>query len=265
MKRTLLSLILVLLALPAIFSGDVLSTDSKDITAYKRLFVLVAPDPDYSIRVLGSAENELNLNEDSEIPESSRQASFKTFSWVASGNIWGQITVTLTFAPMYWSGDSSSTMIIPYDVILRHTSSRIGNTTIAVNRAPGSAATLFSNEYSSESFYYADDVSFEYNGAAVSTRTLTTENNAIEMVDAIQISTSPKSITAKYNLSSRSSVVDTNGNPTTNTYSVCDYWNRRGSAYIYLRITSDGRSETNNTLFDNGMYYANVTVQITAQ
>ena len=47
-------------------------------------------------------------------------------------------------------------------------------------------------------------------------------------------------------------------------YQVCDYWNRKGNAYVNLAITDDSKTVGDNPeLYDNGMYYANVMVTVT--
>ena len=266
MKKTIIAVIL-LLAVPSfcVFADTLIGSDSKDITAYKRSQTSGVPalEGPY-IRILDPDEGEILEGEIINIPETSRQAFFNAFSWIVSGNSYGTVNISLTFRPMYWHGDSTSTMIIPYDVKIKHTSSRIGNTVVPVGRYPTSSAQKVTNDYSTNYFCYADDVDIYLNNTVVSTEA--DSDSSISTIGDIKITHAEKTVRIEYDMSEYTQVYNASDNLISNPNSVCDYWNRRGNVYLYLRITSAGRAEGNGgTAFTNGMYYADVVVGITAQ
>lgn len=267
MKRTLITvLFLIILSSLCVFAdASLLESSAKDITAYKRLQTTGVPAVEGPyIRILDPDEGEIIKGEIINIPETSRQAFFHAFSWIVSGNSYGVVNITLTFKPMYWHGDSTSTMIIPYDVQIKHTSSRIGNTVVPIRRAPTSSAKKVTNDYSTNYFYYADNVDFYLNNVAVATSA--ESDSSVMTTGDIKITNGDKTVRIEYDMSDYSQVFNANDVQISNPNTVCDYWNRRGNVYMYLRITSAGRAEgTNGTAFTNGMYYADVVVGVTAQ
>ena len=269
MNRTLMTIImLIILSSVCVFAdASMIESNSKDITAYKRLQTTGVPAEEGPyIRILDPDEGEIVDGEIINIPETSRQAFFHAFSWIVSGNEYGIINISLTFKPMYWHGESTSTStkIVPYDVQIKHTSSRIGNTVVPIRRAPTSSAKKVTNDYSTNYFYYADNVDFYLNNAAIATSA--ESDSSVYTTGDIKVTTSDKTVRIEYDMSDYSKVYNANDVQITNPNTVCDYWNRRGNVYMYLRITSNGRSEGNNsTAFTSGMYYADVVVGIAAQ
>lgn len=267
MKKTIMTIIL-LLAIPTLLvfaDASMVNSDAKDITAYKRLQTSGVPASEGPyIRILDPDEGEILQGEIINIPETSRQAFFHAFSWIVSGNIYGKVSISLTFKPMYWHGDSTSTMIIPYDIKIKHTSSRIGNTVVPVGRNPTSSAQKVTNDYSTNYFYYADDVDVYLNNTAVAVTA--DSDSSISTTGDIKITNGEKTVRIEYDMSQYTQVYNASDVLISNPNSVCDYWNRRGNVYMYLRITSAGRAEGNGgTAFTNGMYYADVVVGVTAQ
>ena len=260
-------MIIILLTISSLFvfaEASMINADSKDITAYKRIPTAGVPAQEGPyIRILDPDEGEIVDGEIINIPETSRQAFFHAFSWIVSGNLYGVVNITLTFKPMYWHGDSTSTMIIPYDVQIKHTSSRIGNTVVPIRRAPTSSAKKVTNDYSTNYFYYADDVDFYLGNAAIATSA--ESDSSVVTTGDIKITNGEKTVRIEYDMSDYSQVYNENDVQITNPNSVCDYWNRRGNVYMYLRITSAGRAEGNGgAAFTNGMYYADVVVGVTS-
>lgn len=259
--------IILMLALSSlcVFAATLIESDAENITAYKRLQTAGVPAAEGPyIRVIDPDEGEVLEGEIINIPESSRQAFFNAFSWIISGNIYGKVYISLTFKPMYWHGDSTSTMIIPYDVKIKHTSSRIGNTVVPVGRNPTSSAQKVTNDYSTNYFYYADDVDIFLDNSPVATAA--DSDSSVSTTGDIKITNANRTVRIEYDMSEYTYVYNANDVQITNPYSVCDYWNRRGNVYMYLRITSAGRAEGNGgAAFTNGMYYADVVVGVTGQ
>ncbi|MCQ2412509.1 MAG: hypothetical protein MJ057_06085 [Sphaerochaetaceae bacterium] len=246
MKRFTFFMVILLCAAFVHADGSSLPTlgsASKVITAYKRKMTDDIPEAEVHLRLLDSNENEFFLNSDVDIPLNARNIEYSALSWVFSGNIYGPLTVTYTFNPMYDEGitTTTATKIIPYDVTLTHTQTRIGNTPIAVNKASG-ATSYMTNSFTTYKFKYADSVT------GVGTKK--------------SITTSAQSISVVYDMSANT-VVKTAGDADANyTLDVCDYWNRYGFALVTLKITPEGTRVGNTTKFDDGVYYANVSVEI---
>lgn len=265
MKKTLMTIILLLaISISCVSADNLIESDSKDITAYKRIQTSGVPAAEGPyIRILDPDEGEIIQGEIINIPETSRQAFFHAFSWIVSGNLYGVVDITLTFKPMYWHGDSTSTMIIPYDVKIKHTSSRIGNTVVPVGRNPTSSAQKVTNDYSTNYFYYADDVDIYLGNSVVATTA--DSDSSISTTGDIKITNAEKTVRIEYDMSEYTQVYNASDQLISNPNSVCDYWNRRGNVYMYLRITTAGRAEGNGgQAFTNGMYYADVVVGVTA-
>ena len=267
MKKTLMTIIilLVLSSLCVFAEASLINSDSKDITAYKRIPTTGVPAQEGPyIRILDPDEGEIISGEIINIPETSRQAFFHAFSWIISGNLYGIVNITLTFNPMYWHGDDTSNMIIPYDVQIKHTSSRIGNTVVPIRRAPTSSAKKVTNDYSTNYFYYADNVDFYLGNSAIATSA--ESDSSVVTTGDIKVTNGAKTVRIEYDMSDYSQVYNANDVQIANPNTVCDYWNRRGNVYMYLRITSAGKAEGNGgAAFTNGMYYADVVVGVTAQ
>lgn len=249
MKRIATVFIILLCALCSVAADSsslrTLGSESKVITAYKRKMTGEIPDPEVQIRLLDSNDFEFFANADVDVPLNARNVNYAAFSWVLGGNIYGPVTVTFAFAPMYHEGvtTTTATKIIPYDVTLSHTQTRIGNMPITVNK-PSGAASFLQSSFSSYKFKYSDTVS------GMGTKSITNASQTFTLV---------------YNMNTENTVVQTAGGETaTYPYNVCDYWNRYGSAVVLLKITPEGNRVGTTTKFTDGVYYATVTVTISS-
>lgn len=245
MKR-FASIIVLLLSAVCLFAADdglkTLGATSKVITAFKQKMTDDVPAPEVQFRILDSNDTEFFSNFDLDIPLNARNTEYSAFSWVFSGNIFGAVTVTFTFSPMYKEGLVTNT-IIPYDIELQHTQSRIGNTPIAVNKET-QAKSYITNSFTTYKFKYADSVT------GMAKKSVTTSDQSFAIV---------------YNMNNANTqIVTADGVDAKSLYtlSVCDHWNRYGAALVTLKITAAGTQVGNNTKFSDGVYYADVIVRI---
>lgn len=248
MKKTLFVILILAIFSFLLFADPEYSnigSDEKIITAYKRAATTgnVPSASELSLRILDSNNREIIDSDYIEMPLNSRNSDYDTFSWVFSGYAYGQIKLKFTFYPMYWE-EVAGNEYIPYDVTASHTQSRIGNTTIAVNRVSG-ATSKIQSEFSTHSFLYADSATTD---PASGTISVTNQN---------------KSITFTYNMSTYTKVYNSSGTQINNySYNVCNYWNRYGQASVKMKITSEGKKVGTSTNFSDGSYYANVVAEI---
>ncbi len=85
---------------------------------------------------------------------------------------------------------------------------------------------------------------------------------AITANTSVEVKNTAKTLTAKYDIAKYTKIYN-DGNEVTNYgYAVCDYWNRRSIAYVNLAITDDSKDVETSELYDNGIYYANVVIEI---
>ena len=257
MKKFFIVFIMIALMLP-LFADDPNMQDidlsSIEITAYKTR-IIDQISPTYQVRLLDAESVDFSETTNAlvNIPLHARYDSgnpaYKAFSWVLSGNVFCNVSFAITFGAMYWrdSGGHASEPIIPYNVELVHSSSRIGNTIIPVGRPSDSVSYVSFNGYE---FKYADSVVLQNNNVIVDSNNRT------------------RTINITYSLQNYTVYTPTDsGTPT-----VCDYWNRSGGAYFVLGIDSSGtkidlttgRTVTGGTPFVDGAYYADVSVVISA-
>ena len=260
-ERIILISILLFVTASAVFAADVVSSGTKEVTAYKRSYSEgVIPDLVYSIRVIDPDSVEANDGVVINIPESSRRADFLAFSWVVSGNAYSTVNVDITFSPMFWEKDSASAMRIPYSVTISHVASRVGNSMIPVGRYPTNSAIPVNNTFTPYDYNSCDDVEFYEGGSKIST--VADSDYAISTTTPVEVKNSSRTITAKYNIAKYTKIYNNDSEVTSYDYAVCDYWNRRTSAYVNLAITDDSKDVDTGELYDNGIYYANVVIEI---
>ncbi len=261
-KIILISILLHVAAF-AIFAADTVYSGTKEVTAYKRSYTAgTVPDMVYSIRVIDPDSIEAPDGVVINIPESSRRADYMAFSWIVSGNAYSTVKVDITFSPMLWEKQTgSSVMRIPYTVTLGHSASRVGNTMIPVGRYPTDSAVPFNNSFTTYDYNYCDDGKF-YKEDGSRIETTADSDYALTANTGIEVINESVTLTAKYNIAQYTKIYNGNNEVTNYGLSVCDYWNRRSSAYVNLAITDDSKDVDTGALYDNGIYYANVVIAI---
>ncbi len=290
MKRILATIIFIS-AISFLWAIDPNWTEKESaervITAYKQAITANSvPALSVGLRLLNSNQDEFSSGS-LEIPVANRNGFYGAFSWVFSGNAFEDIILKFSFGHLSLKGETPATSTvnnettanyIPYEVCAVYGNSRIGNSVIKTNAAY-TADSYVTNDFAGEDyrFYYADSVEGASSTVPSSGTQITTGNaNAA----------SPQ-ITLTYNISTRTGVKDSEGNDVKSTYiskvtsytdqdnvehtindgiPVCDHWNRTGTIYVKLDISSDAiwtaATESEGTTLESGRYVADVIVEV---
>lgn len=265
-RRVIFIILIAALMVSAFATTD---TQVKRITAYKQDYTQgYVPDKQVNIRFLTEASDEFDYGETIYLDDDARGATtgHVAFSWILSGNAFGEVSVAFTFYPM--ANIENTSMVIPYTIWMNHDRSRIGNAAIICN---ADAAVTVGGTYF---FPSGTDADYEGSimGVAYADCTYYTASAGSTTTGQFQVTSSNTSgvtKTIKYDMSQKSKVVDQNRNASTTTLfkntfgGVCEFWNRYGIAYINLNIDKDNPHTVNN--LDSGLYRAQVHVEVTAQ
>ena len=256
---------------------------SRLITAYKATSTGSIPHLAVSIRLLDVSQNEFQNNGNKlSIPDTSRGMYYGAFSWVLAGNAFQNVQVSFSFGPMTLNNEepSDNTEIIPYSVKLVYGASRIGNSSIQINTT-STADAYVENSFSGTTyrFKYADSISPSSNisndlssatektnlgSPIVITYNMYTNTKVYntEGQDTYREKNKTKYYKDLYTTNVSVQTQDSQGN-TVNVPAVCDYWNRTGTAYVKLNITSDGKIASDTSVkLKEGWYYATVVVEV---
>jgi hypothetical protein len=239
MKRLAIAVFLLLMAGVRLYADGtrVLSSETRVISAYKLEASDTVPDKTLTMRLLDTGYEEFTNSEIISTPIDARDADYKVFYWVLGGNIYTSQDIDFTFGPMWLNGLESSGKYIPFTLTLSHMSSKVGNSVLAVNKAPTSIPVTFLGF----DFEYADK----------------TEYPATFAVTDSQVSK-----TVSYNMSTYTEIYSGSTRINDYSYDVCSYWNRMGVAVIHLQIDESGVTTTTSQQLPDGMYYSTVTVTI---
>ena len=234
----------------SLFANDYWTVDSvhKQVTAFKRLATdpSVPADQEFNVRIINANDATISYESEVVLPEEARgDVEYNSFRFVLYGNIYGSIQVTFYYGPMVkgglnnWSPDASvsnSVFVIPYEIEMVHSSTRMGNTLIGTTKrtaqtTAGQLPIQYNYCNTIYDFFYADSVS---------------------VTSGVSVERQTRSISFTYNLKTNTYV---EGYPSS--AKVCSYWNRYGSATMSLGVTNDMLAGA----YD-GTYYANVSVYI---
>ncbi len=242
MKKTILLAFLFLFLVHAVFAGEtrVLDSETRVISAYKHSTAASEQIPVTTIRLIDSNNVEFEASEILVTPLDARGIDYPAFSWVLGGNIYGSVSLSFSFGPMWLDGDANTGRSIPYTMTLSHISSKVGNTTLACNKASVSVPISFLGY----EFNYAD--SFTY-------------------PNTVSVNTSAGTAAVTYNLNTSYTTVKKNGTAANYPYTVCNYWNRMGLATIFLKINENGVPTGSSTALPDGIYYSTVVITITPE
>ena len=253
MRKVLFVLLLISILITSLAADPLEASGSRTITGYKNLQSEAVPDSIYLVRIIDPNTLDVAESDNLAIPLAYRGSDYQAFSFFCYGTIWGNVQLSFTFNPMWLNGQTSGDDYIPYSVSLTHDSSLVSGTTVPINRA--SVSTVATKcAFLDYWFIYADQVK-------VSSGSSFSEGTTV----SASVTDSAKTLSFKYYLGAYTKVQDINGNNTTYSGEVCDYWNRNGTCVVNLNMTADGK-HTNNTsvAYKNGTYSASVIVTITS-
>lgn len=240
MRKALIA-IMMLLIVCSVFAGDIrdLDSETKVISAYKLASIDDVESQMLTLRMMDVNSAEFEENEIVVTPMDARDTDYPTYYWVLGGNIFGQVSLSFSFGPMWQNGLESSGKYIPYQMTLTHVSSKVGNSVLACNKSSVSLPVTFMGY----DFRYADSVSYPA---------------------TVSVSNTAKTATVTYNMNTSYTTIEKNGSPANYPYDVCSYWNRMGLATIHLQIDENGVPTGSSTQLPDGMYYSNIAITITA-
>lgn len=241
---------------------------SVTFTAYKGSFSSNGlPVATGEYRIITSEQEPVSSNMDITVTSEFRNTEYNLFSWIASGNHAGNVTLSFTFTPLSMTKDNV-TSTIPYTVKMTHSTSLMDSVLIAVNRDVSNLSPrkcTFSEDY----FCWSDTIktrigtSGNFSSSESSNPIISTEVSASEVTVAFQYNMATATVTKEKNSNNEWIVVTENGNPKAYPYNVTDHWTRSGDCSITMKITSDGKSipaSGTGTAYAMGLYQAQVTV-----
>lgn len=240
MRKATAIAILMIFFVSALFAEGtrVLDSETKVVSAYKLGVSAEVQDPMLTLRMMDINNAEFEASEIVATPMEARDTDYSTFYWVLGGNVFGPVSLTFSFGPMWQNGLQSSGKYIPYKMTLTHVSSKVGNSVLACNKASVSLPIT----YMDYDFRYADSTSYP---------------------STVSVTNTAKTATVSYNLNTSYTTVEQNGSAANYPYSVCSYWNRMGLATIHLQINENGVPTVGTaTQLPDGMYYANISITI---
>ena len=242
MRKATAIAILIISLVSALFAEGtrVLDSETKVISAYKLGVSADVQVPMLTLRMMDINNAEFEASEIVATPLEARDNDYSTFYWVLGGNVFGRVSLTFSFGPMWQNGLQSSGKYIPYKMTLTHVSSKVGNSVLACNKASVSVPITFMDY----DFRYADSVSYPA---------------------AVSVTNTAKTSTVSYDMSTSYTTVEQNGSAASYPYGVCSYWNRMGLATIHLQINENGVPTVGTaTQLPDGIYYANISITITS-
>ena len=247
MKKTVISILILLITFFAFADYDLLGSTTSEITAFKALGTSSEISGEMYVNLAlyqGSAGNTSTVVYDGkDISISVRNTAYTVFNWVLTGNAYKQVSLSFTFSPMTLTTDS--TKYVPYSVSLTKNDTMVG--TVTANNSNRTRTEYRINNTTRYVLY----------------------KDTITVPNTINITTAAGVGTVTYNMQSATTVYSSRTGNTTVTYSgnVCSEWTRTGQASVTLKITDNGSNVqyvNGDTVLDNGKYIANVIVTITA-
>lgn len=260
MRRALFLPLVLLLALAP------LAADTYDLilTAVKYGAQGGIPDPMFELEILNAANAYIGPSGDAEIPDAARGEARKAFSWQAAGNVFGACALAFTAGPLVRVADEGGQAVeggtaIPFTMTFESSTTKVGNFSITFGGAPREVDDFVVGPHR---FGYSDNLATDLAKLKIE-RTVGADHmdNTGEATAAIT-----------YNMSTYSTVVKVvNGDPVgsgdPDYPTVCNHWNRAGTAFVKLAIAESGGSvvyEADSSPVADGHYESTVTVEITA-
>ena len=257
-RKALIGVLLLSIILSSLFADPAEASGSRTITGYKNLETGEIPDSICLVKIVDPNTLDVAQDDNLVIPLAYRGSNYLAFSFYCYGTKWRPVQISLTFNPMWLSGQTSGDDYIPYLVTLEHESSLVSGNSVPVNR-PSNAAVPTKCSFLEYWFIYADQVQVA-SGSSVSDLSDFANGTTISG----SVSNAAICLAFKYYLGTHTTVQDINGtNITSYPEEVCDYWNRNGICIVKLDMTADGK-RSNGTSYKNGTYSASVVVNITS-
>ena len=273
MKKAVLHFIILFLVSFVVFAdgsdSEVFKT-TKELTAYKEYVSPSTQQESVTISIYTDSQHSNAVSDGSNIEITTVNTQKEAFYWVLTGNVFGNVSVSFTFGPMYRGemsrfGSLTTTevdRVIPYTFQLAHTRTDVGN---ATNVGVNTSVTASNN-----------------NNGYHETREITVSNNKytlyIKYADKTTLAGNDSTVTLApaeasitYNLSANTSMRYKTSNYSNSyteynaTLSSYPTWVRSGVVKVKLNLNNNGTWTNNNTTITpvGGEYHAFVIVTIT--
>ena len=219
--------------------------------------------------------NDMSVVQSSMIDISARGASgdgIVSFSWVLYGNVFKSVSLSFDVSPLTYIDDEDESHYIPFSMTFVCGDTMVSHFTVPYNSnspVESSSFTVRDNN-TTYKYKYSDYITkMATNGGAGSAVASLANARATlswEVNPGAGTHTGSQSFEVVYNLSSKSKVSVGNNEISANQYpSICNQWNRSGTAYIKLNIDANAEFRVNNTSYTaaSGIYRSTIIVTCT--
>ena len=267
------ALLLLLVLLPAyIFCV----TNEVQLQAYKVDKGEVVNPYIYST-IWDPSENDLSISGSSQIDIAARGANgdgIVAFTWVFYGNVFGVASVSFEVGPMTYTDDEDVSHYLPFTMTFVCGDTMVSHFNVPLNsNSPVSNANFtMRNNNTTYTYRYSDYIS-SFSATGSSAFAPTTIDQARKSLSwtvnpGNGSHTESQTVGITYNMSSKSIVsIDNNVISSGNSSypSLCNQWNRSGTAYVKLDINANAEFNVGGTIYTatTGVYRSTITVSFT--
>ena len=227
-------------------------------------------------KVLDPNSNDMTVVQSSNVDISARGASgdgIVAFTWILYGDIYKAVSVSIDVGPMTYIDGEDVSHYIPFSMTFECGNTMISHFTVPYNSASPIESASFTTRENNKTykFKYSDYITKMATNGGAGSAVASLANAKATLTWTVNPSTgqhtSNQSFDVTYNMSSKS-VVSVNNNVINNANqypSMCNQWNRSGTAYIKLDIDANAEFRVNNTTYTatSGIYRSTVTVTCT--
>ena len=226
-------------------------------------------------KIWDPSNNDMSVMTSSEVGINARKASgdgILAFTWVLYGNVYKNATVSFAVGPLTFVDDQNNAHYLPFTMTFVCGNTMISNFTVPYNSTPisNSSFTVRENQ-TTYTFKYSDYITkFTVAGTTInSPSTLSSAKASMSWnVDpGADTHTGTQTFSIEYALSSKStvSIGDTVITSSGNYPTICNQWNRAGSAYIVINTNANAEFTKNNIVYTavSGVYVSTITVTCT--
>lgn len=219
--------------------------------------------------------NDMSVVQSSAVDISARGASgdgIVAFSWVLYGNVFKSVSLSFEVSPMTYTDDEDNSHYIPFSMTFVCGDTMVSHFTVPYNSNSPVESPSFTirDNNTTYKFKYSDYITkmATNGGAGSAVASLANARTTLswEVNPGAGTHTGTQSFDVTYNLSSKSKVLVGDSQISSSQYpSVCNQWNRSGTAYIKLNIDANAEYNVNNTIYTatSGIYRSTIIVTCT--
>lgn len=222
--------------------------------------------------------NDMSVVQSSAVDISARGASgdgIVAFSWVLYGNVFKTVSLSFEVSPMTYTDDEDNSHYIPFSMTFVCGDTMVSHFTVPYNSNSPVESPSFTirDNNTTYKFKYSDYITKMAinDGAGSAVESLANAKATLSWTvnPLTGTHTDNQSFNVTYNMGNKSvvSVGNTIINNQNQYPSVCNQWNRSGTAYIKMNIDADADFEVNNETYTavSGIYRSTVTVTCMGQ